>query len=99
MAAAGAALGHAEAIIASGGEPAGPDGELAALKDRHVRLRAPIPRPGKFFHTGLNSNKHVANTGHAVPENVPDDRSVLARFMRSSAFCNAWTGNPALRRM
>ena len=71
MAAAGAALGHAEAIIASGGEPAGPDGELAALKDRHVRLRAPIPHPGKFFHTGLNSNKHVANTGHAVPENVP----------------------------
>ena len=71
LAAAGAALSHAEAIIASGGDPAGPDGELAALKDRHVRLRAPIPRPGKFFHTGLNSNKHVANTGHAVPENVP----------------------------
>ncbi len=71
LAAARAALRHAEAAVDAGGEPAGPDGEVAALKGRHVRLRAPIPHPGKFFHTGLNSNKHVANTGHAVPENVP----------------------------
>ena len=71
LAAARAALDYAEATIEAGGEPAGPNGELAALKSRHARLRAPIPRPGKFFHTGLNSNKHVANTGHAIPENVP----------------------------
>jgi len=71
LAAARAALDHAEAAIEAGGEPAGPDGELAALKSMHVRLRAPIPHPGKFFHTGLNSHKHVANTGHAVPANVP----------------------------
>ncbi len=71
LAAARAALDHAEAIVASGGEPAGPDGEHAALKNRHVSLRAPIPRPGKFLHTGLNSHKHVANTGHETPKNVP----------------------------
>lgn len=71
LAAARAALDHAEATTEAGEEPAGPDGELAALKNGHARLRAPIPRPGKFCHTGLNSNKHVANTGHAVPENVP----------------------------
>ena len=71
LAAARAALDHAEATTEAGEEPAGPDGELAALKSGHSRLRAPIPRPGKFCHTGLNSNKHVANTGHAVPENVP----------------------------
>lgn len=71
LAAARAALDHAEAAIEAGGEPAGPDGESAALKSGRTRLRAPIPRPGKFCHTGLNSNKHVANTGHAVPENVP----------------------------
>ncbi len=71
LAAARAALEHAESVVAAGAEPSGPDGERTALKERHVQLRAPIPRPGKFLHTGLNSNKHVANTGHKRPENVP----------------------------
>ncbi len=71
LAAARAALDYAEAALRSGGEPAGPEGEAASLKPKHVRLRAPIPRPGKFFHTGLNSKKHVQNTGNKKPENVP----------------------------
>ena len=71
MAAARAALDYAEGALRAGGEPAGPGGEACALEAKLVRLRPPIPRPGKFLHTGLNSRKHVQNTGNPAPRNVP----------------------------
>ena len=48
-----------------------PEKENCIIDTNMVRLRPPIPRPGKFLHTGLNSNKHVENTGNKVPANVP----------------------------
>ncbi len=71
MEAARAALDYAEEALRGGGEPTGPEGELCALKEKHLRLRPPVARPGKFLHTGLNSTKHVENTGNKKPENVP----------------------------
>jgi acylpyruvate hydrolase len=70
LAAARVAMDFAESDLRSGAEPVGPSGELCALKPKHFRLRAVIPRPGKFLHTGLNSKKHVENTGNKAPENV-----------------------------
>jgi len=63
-------VNHAEEAFKSGGEPTGPAGERCAIKPKHFRLRAVLPKPGKFFHTGLNSKKHVENTGNKAPENV-----------------------------
>ncbi|MGB8602657.1 MAG: fumarylacetoacetate hydrolase family protein [Rhizomicrobium sp.] len=34
-----------------------------------VRLLAPIPRPGKILAIGLNYRDHIAEMGHALPEN------------------------------
>ena len=68
--AASVAVDFAESDLRSGADPVGPNGELCALKPKHFRLRAVIPRPGKFLHTGLNSKKHVENTGNKAPENV-----------------------------
>lgn len=53
-----------------GVDAVGPAGELVALKEKHFSYRAVIPRPGKFLHTGLNSKKHVENTGNKAPDNV-----------------------------
>lgn len=64
------AVDFAESALRSGGDPVGPGGELCALKPKYFRLCAVIPRPGKFLHTGLNSKKHVENTGNKAPDNV-----------------------------
>ncbi|MEE9276582.1 MAG: fumarylacetoacetate hydrolase family protein [bacterium] len=71
LAAARAALDFAEEALRAGAEPAGPDGELAALKEKHTRLRPPVVLPGKFLHTGLNFHSHLEETGNKTPENVP----------------------------
>ncbi len=68
--AARAALDYSEGALRSGGDALGPDGELCALKERHFRLRPVITQPGKFLHTGLNSKKHVQNTGNKAPDNI-----------------------------
>ncbi|MFC1491085.1 fumarylacetoacetate hydrolase family protein [Nitrospinota bacterium] len=64
------AVDYAEEAIKGGNEAAGPEGEFCSLKPKHFRLRPVITQPGKFLHTGLNSKKHVENTGHKPPENV-----------------------------
>lgn len=71
LAAAGKALEYAEAALKAGRAPAGPGGEAAAQAAGQYRLRAPIPSPGKFLHTGLNSIKHVEHTGNKRPPEVP----------------------------
>ena len=71
LAAARKALVHAEGVLKAGRAPAGPDGEGAALAAGQYRLRAVIPNPGKFLHTGLNSIKHVEHTGNKRPPEVP----------------------------
>ncbi|MBT3350363.1 MAG: fumarylacetoacetate hydrolase family protein [Nitrospinaceae bacterium] len=63
-------VNYAEEEYKSGGEPTGPAGERCALKPKNFHLCAVIPKPGKFLHTGLNSKKHVENTGNKAPENV-----------------------------
>ncbi|MBT3820517.1 MAG: fumarylacetoacetate hydrolase family protein [Nitrospinaceae bacterium] len=70
MDAARSALEFTEEAIAKGREPEGPDGELIALDANLVKLRAPIPRPGKFLHTGINFYSHLEETGHKKPDNV-----------------------------
>ncbi|MBI3126425.1 MAG: fumarylacetoacetate hydrolase family protein [Candidatus Tectomicrobia bacterium] len=71
LAAARKALEHAEGVLKAGKMPSGPDGEAAALAAGQYRLRAVIPKPGKFLHTGLNSIKHVEHTGNKKPPQVP----------------------------
>lgn len=70
MDAAKAALDFAEEAIAKGREPEGPAGELISQDANLVRLRPPIPRPGKFLHTGINFYSHLEETGYDKPENV-----------------------------
>ncbi len=69
MEAARQAVDYAEEVLKSG-DRGGPEGEHCSLKPKHFRLRPVITRPGKFLHTGLNSKKHVENTGNKAPENV-----------------------------
>ena len=64
-------LKYAEEESAKNKDVLGPEKENCIIDSNMVRLRPPIPRPGKFLHTGLNSNKHVENTGNKVPANVP----------------------------
>ncbi len=52
----------------------GPVTPLASL-----RLRAPVPRPGKIFGVGLNYRDHAEETGQPVPE-VP---ILFAKFANS----------------
>ena len=52
----------------------GPTAPLASL-----RLRAPVPRPGKIFGVGLNYRDHAKETGQPVPE-VP---ILFAKFANS----------------
>src|ERR1043166_3243932 len=40
----------------------------ARAPGEHVRLLAPLPRPGKIFGIGLNYRDHAAETGKATPE-------------------------------
>ena len=65
------ALNYVEQEFAKNQKVLGPEKENCIVDSNMARLRPPIPRPGKFLHTGLNSNKHVANTGNKVPDNVP----------------------------
>src|SRR5215207_9744270 len=44
-----------------------------------LRLRAPVPRPGKIFGVGLNYRDHAEETGQPVPE-VP---ILFAKFANS----------------
>jgi 2-keto-4-pentenoate hydratase/2-oxohepta-3-ene-1,7-dioic acid hydratase in catechol pathway len=53
------ALGRAREAVASG---------KARLVRGGVRLRAPVPRPGKVLAIGLNYRDHAAETGRALPE-------------------------------
>ncbi|MBT3434467.1 MAG: fumarylacetoacetate hydrolase family protein, partial [Nitrospinaceae bacterium] len=36
-----------------------------------VHLRAPVPRPRKFVHAGRNFHKHLAESGSAMPAQIP----------------------------
>ena len=59
-----------------GGAPAA---EWAAISRGSLRLRAPVPRPGKIFGVGLNYRDHAEEAGQPVPE-VP---VLFAKFANS----------------
>src|SRR6188508_438412 len=53
--------------------------ESAAVPLASLRLRAPVPRPGKIFGVGLNYRDHAEESGQPVPE-VP---ILFAKFANS----------------
>ena len=56
-----------------------PPAESPAVPRASLRLRAPVPRPGKIFGVGLNYRDHAEETGQPVPE-VP---ILFAKFANS----------------
>jgi 2-keto-4-pentenoate hydratase/2-oxohepta-3-ene-1,7-dioic acid hydratase in catechol pathway len=53
------AAAHADAILEAGKALAGPRGEVMVFDRSGVRLRAPVPRPGKIIHTAGNFREHA----------------------------------------
>ena len=56
-----------------------PVAESAAIPRGSLRMRAPVPRPGKIFGVGLNYRDHADEAGQPVPE-VP---ILFAKFANS----------------
>lgn len=66
-------------FLATGSADGDGDGERLTLAE--LRLRAPVPRPGKIICVGLNYADHAAETGLAVPGDPP----LFCKFANSVA--------------
>ncbi|GAB7386993.1 hypothetical protein BSNK01_08290 [Bacillaceae bacterium] len=64
------ALNRAREVVAfaGDGEKSGPNGEKIVYPLGEVKLKAPVPRPGKIVCVGLNYIDHCEETGMAVPK-------------------------------
>jgi 2,4-didehydro-3-deoxy-L-rhamnonate hydrolase len=68
------------------------EGDGDAMPLDGVRLRAPVPRPGKVICVGLNYRDHAEETGQAIPE----EPVLFAKFANSVLAPEATIDVPAL---